>query len=58
MAADFGLDLAGEIGAGVDHGEDDALDAEPGIELRLHEIDGRNEVCEAFERVVLALEGE
>ena len=56
VAADLGRDLGGEVGAGVVHRQDDPLDREIRVQVVADEIDGRDELAQALEGVVLALD--
>ena len=56
MASNLRFHLTSEVVSLVDHRENDALDLEARIELGLHEIHGLDQIREAFEGVVFALE--
>src|SRR3712207_717316 len=47
--------LMGQVGARVEHGEQDPADLEPGVELLPHHPDALHELRQALEGVVLAL---
>ena len=56
MLPDFAGDLLGQFGAPVVHGQQDRRDLEIGIEVTADEVDVAEELTEAFECVVLALD--
>ena len=56
VAARLGVDLGGQVGPAVGHGQDDAVDGEARIEVVTDEIDGGEQLGESLECVVLALE--
>jgi len=51
-------DLAGEVGAVIVHGEQDAFDGQRGVEGIADMIDGIHEFGDAFEGEELALDGD
>ena len=60
--AEEGLELAGdslgEVGAVVEHGEDDAFDEEAGVEGLADALDGVEQFADAFQGEVLGLHGD
>ncbi len=58
VAADLVRDLGGEVGAGVEHREHDARDREVRVEVVADEVDGGDQLRQALQRVVLALDGD
>ena len=57
MVAHFRDHLRAEVGAGVEHGQHDALHFQSGVELFAHELYGVHQLAHALERVVFALDG-
>ena len=55
---EFAGDSLGEVGAVVEHGEDDAFDEEAGIEGLADALDGVEQLADAFEGEVLGLHGD
>ena len=53
----FGGNILGEIGALIEHGEHDALDGEPGIEILADTFDGVEQLANAFQGKVFGLHG-
>jgi hypothetical protein len=51
-------DLLGEVGAVVEHGEEDAFDGELGVEAGGDAVEGGHELGDAFEGEVLGLHGD
>ena len=56
MAANLGGDVCGQLRAGVEHRQDDALDREAGVEVVADEIEGGEQLGQSFQGVVLTLE--
>ena len=56
VATHLGRHLRGEVRPRVEHREDDSVDGQRRVQVIADEVDGRDELAEALERVVLALE--
>ena len=56
MPAHLVLDLGGEARAPVHHRQEHAAEGEPGVQPRLDQIDGLDELRQPLERVVLGLD--
>ena len=58
VALDLLRHLEGQVGAAVKHGEQHALHGQLGVQAPLHQADGGQQVAEALQGVVLALDGD
>ena len=58
MLPQFGLNVAGEPGAGIVHGQDESADRQARIQLTLHQFECLQQAGQPFERVVLGLNGD
>ena len=56
VLADLGVDLGREVRARVVHGQDDALDREVRVEVVADQVDRRDQLGQALQGVVLALD--
>jgi len=56
VSPDLCFHLAGQVHSAIEHGEDNALEFQVGIEPRLHEPYGSEKVRESLEGIILALE--
>ena len=58
VRANLGGNLRRQVRAGVEHREDDAAHRERRVQVVAHQVDRRDQLREALERVVLALHGD
>ena len=56
VTADLVGDVSRQLGPGVEHGQDDALDVELGVQVVADEVEGGKQLGQSFQGVVLALQ--